>query len=104
MFVRVLNTTLLLLVFKIILLTGHTSYVLLSDTDTIKLSSCDENPTATMSVSFLYVCSKVLLCKKNMQKIKSHTCEGGAHLSILTFTDELEKQLIYQKKTVELGQ
>ena len=49
---------------------NHTSYVLLSDTDTIKLSSCDENPTATISVSLLYVWSKVLLCKENIQKQK----------------------------------
>ena len=39
-------------------------------------------------------------------KKKSYTCEGGAHfrISVLTFIDELEKQLLIKKKTVEVDQ
>ena len=39
-------------------------------------------------------------------KKKSCTCEGGAHfrISVLTFIDELEKQLLIKKKTVEVDQ
>ena len=49
---------------------------------------------------------KTLFLKANIELEKSHTCEeGGAHLkiSLLTFIDELERQIII-KKTVEVGQ
>ena len=84
---------------------NHTSYVLLSDTDTIKLSSCDENPTATISVSLLYVWSKVLLCKENIQKQKfvkkvwwssslKHTTQPAFTCSKLTI-EKLEQGVKY---------